>query len=138
MSNDSYCINDNGGVPSTLGNQSACFWPSVSTDPHSTQFGNVSLSALKACCGTSDLIDYPLNDRYNCTIQYCHFPPPNGDDTIMQCLQDVFDSGNSSNRVGLLCTGMDKIESMGPIVRRGTINTILLATAVIAFGSWAL
>ncbi|KAF7956996.1 hypothetical protein EAE96_004318 [Botrytis aclada] len=137
MSNDSHCINDNNGLPSTLSNQSACYWSSVWTDPNSTLFGNVSTSAIKACCGTSDLINYPLNDEYNCVIQYCHFPPPNGDDTIMQCINDVFDSGNPSMQVGLVCTGIDKIESMGPIVRRGTTNTILLMTAVVAFGSWA-
>ncbi|KAF7929092.1 hypothetical protein BELL_0281g00100 [Botrytis elliptica] len=138
MSNDSYCINDNNGISSTLGNQSACYWPSVWTDPNSTEFGNVSISAIKACCGTSDLIDYLLNDQYNCVIQYCHFPPPNGDDKIMRCLNDVFLSGNSSIQIDLFCTGMDKIESMGPIVRRGTINTILLMTPMIGFGSWAL
>ncbi|KAF7900723.1 uncharacterized protein EAF01_008025 [Botrytis porri] len=87
-------------------------------------------SAIRACCGTSDLIHYPLNDQYNCVIQYCHFPPLNGDDTIMQCLNDVFLSGNSSIQIDFLCTQMDKIESKSPIVRRGTINTILLMTAV--------
>ncbi|TGO81170.1 hypothetical protein BPOR_1301g00010 [Botrytis porri] len=39
MSNDSDCINDNNGIPSTLGNQSACYWPSFWTDPNSTSLG---------------------------------------------------------------------------------------------------